>query len=367
MVTALAALLALPARSRAEDEITTPESRAKKVMAAFPEPSAALAFSQKFDLLMGTTPMGTIAFSAAVAEEDGEKVWKFTEAGRMGPMAIDAEGLCGKDLRALGGEHTEKGPDGEKHVAWERTEGGYAIEATRGDGEGVEKEASAPGGAVWGFGGLVLFCRMIPADAVEYVVPLLNPDADEGEELVQSARVRVAGPGKFYVGDKSAESWNCVATKPDGVLTLSFDPARKTLLGLTMQKGEMAMTLLPKMVLDLGQPAKSPQAAALRAALAITIADHAFLDEVTDWPAALEHAKKTGYAQTEEELKSKVREPKQGERSVLEPILSGIGNELTVEKGDPDTKVVYPPRFQGLTFYVREFDGVWKVVRFPGM
>jgi hypothetical protein len=378
MVTALAALLALPARSRAEDEVTTPESRAKKVMAAFPEPSADLAFSAEFDFLVGTAPMGTISFSAAVAEEDGEKVWKFTESGRVGPMTLDAAGICGKDLLTLGGEHAEKTPDGEKHVAWERTEAGYALEVAKGEAEPVEKEVSAPEGAAWSFGGLALFCRMIPAEQVEYLLPVLDPDADDGEQLVEKVRVRVVGAGKFTVGDKSVDSWNCVATKTDGVFTLFFDPARKTLVGMTMQKeGGPPITLAPKgsvpagPKVDLSKPATTAQVAAVRAALAMTVADTAMLDDVTHWPSAIAHIKAAkGITEDvpEEALKQQVLSnlTKQAERAQVEPMLLGILQQIKLEKTeDGDTKAVFPAPVAGLTLYVREVDGVWKLVRFP--
>jgi hypothetical protein len=359
-------LLAATPAARSDDE--TPAQRAKRVAAAFAAPSADTGFDVRLALLQGATLGGTIHLTAAPGEGAEAASWVCEESARAGENEQTSHVVMGKDLVATLGEKAVIGVS-TTEAKFARSPKGYSVTVNKDDEPEATSEVDAPDGALpSSVASLILFCRMVPAAAADYEVPVFDPAPRPGEAPLQPATVHVVGAGKWGFDAPTFDAWTAVASRGGRDIEVAFDPARKTLLGLRMKLKAGEIRFVPWF--DFDAPAPTAALAAARASLAMAIADRKMLEDVVDWDSALERAKKASGddGSTVDAFRKTVLDGLQahGERAGIEGALLLKLPEFIVEAGEGgDTKVTLPAPWKSLTLVVRPVGGVWKVVELP--
>ncbi|MHC5012252.1 MAG: hypothetical protein ACYTG6_15135, partial [Planctomycetota bacterium] len=229
------------------------------------------------------------------------------------------------------------------------------------------------------FASLVLFTRSVLSQGGTFEAPAWSPryNLAAGEKPIEATRITLTGTGPW----QETEALLVEVTRNQREVTLAFHPDTKEVLGIEMRNPARGQTVLllplgegPPDDLGLDRPAETPEAAALRAQLAIATADLDLLTEVIHWPSLHADAISTvpGMDMPLEDYKKQVLDQlasrlQPASRDAVEITLRAAAPNLLVARSGEDRAVVTFPEAQGgQVLEVGRVDGVWYLVKLPG-
>ena len=265
---------------------------------------------------------------------------------------------------------------------WEQKGKAIRVVHTSGSTKPMSRAADVIEPALTSVAGILLFARLAPSSSADYATVRLDPSWNHllGQQPFVGTAIRITVPaeaGKPIQG-----------TAGHGTRTLTFVFDRRMRLPLwftlTPRKGPgLQFGGTPAVQSSDGkvaagtvftQPAKTPEAAALRAAYAFATADRGVLDDVMHWPGL---RKRMGTKVPERvsaeafrkgmlgQLIATVRDPKKPD--TVMPVLLGIAEQLeTAERDGGVRRVTFPERFATRWYDVVQVEGVWHLVGWPG-
>jgi hypothetical protein len=383
---ALAALLLVlaPGLARAEEPApapapapASPADAAKKVRAAFPEPSEKAAFAVEVEVFVGGQVVGTATFSAAADTALDAKVWrlksKFAQGPADAPLAVTtASSTLERTLRLLHEEKVAKQGEKQKTTMAVRSEKGFDVGFTEGEKETVKTVAEAPDDATTDeIAGLLLFLRMCPADPATYEVTTY--DTDERQTRTRKVDVKGAGRLKEESLGLDAEAFVAVLSAGKEVTELFLDPKDRSFLAVhSVDRGFWGARKGLGKVKDAGpvpdykQPAKSAKEAGIRLAMGISTGDLEVLEGTFHWESVPEMFKAMGLEIDDPETaKMMLIEGMKPYLKEMEPAKAWPGVKSLIDSAaetkSEDGTVEVKPSGGMPSYKAKEFDGKWLI------
>lgn len=372
----------LPARA---EEKASPEERYKAVVAAFPAPTVRHDFRFASDVFHEGRSVGPfeVAVRAVGAEaKGGEALWQLRFRYNLGKDTHAEEAYVTRTLQPVRGR-VAKTTDGEE-ATWEWEQTGKAIRVVHKSGstKPMSRSAGVIEPALTTITAILLFARLAPLASEEYATVRLDPTWNllRGQQPFVSTAIQITLPaeaGKPIQGIAGNGARRMTFALDRRMrLPLWFTWATRT--GTALQFGG-TQPVDPKGEVTahdtvFTQAAKTPQAAALRAAYAFATADRHVLDDVMHWPGLRKRMGAKVPARVSPEafrkgmlgqLIATIREPKKPD--AVKPVLLEIADQLkAAEREGGVTRVTFPERFATRWYDVVEVDGVWHLVGWPG-
>lgn len=365
------------------DEDATPASRYAAAVKALPAPSQRRALSFRGPVFREGREVGAFEAVAEVvpsAKTEGEASWRLRFAYNLGPDTYAAEALVTRTLQPVRGKVTTT-TDGED-AAWTWTREGKAIRVvhTSGSTRPMTRAADAVEPALTTVTAILLFARLAPDATTAYATRRFDPTWNVllGQQPYVDAPIRITAPAK------PGSPLQVEAGFGTRTLEAELDRLRRLprWLKLTPRKGpalQFGGTATPATdgIPDddvFTRPAKTPQAAGLRAAYAFATADRAVLDDLMHWPGLRKRmgAKVPTRVSAEAfrkgmlgQLIATVREPRKPD--TVKPVLRDVAGQLTTTERDGGVvRVTFPERFVTRWYDVVEVEGAWRLVGWPG-
>jgi hypothetical protein len=377
------AFLGAPAL-RAGDE-PTPAARYAACAAALPAPSDDGGFVLEGDATVEGHKVGTFRFSARPAPADAPDApaqWAVEEEIALGAgddaVGRKATARLTAQLAPVSGTTHRDDEQGEATFAWQRDGDHYAVVVTGEGMEGRSRQADAETPATTTITAFLLLGRLgAPRDG-EAEVQVLTPEWNPllGEKPWAPARIQPLAKGTWA----GHPALLLTARKEERDLTAAYDPATHALLGLELgSPGHPDVVYAPPPPKDeeppspFDVPAKTPEAAAARAALALATGDVDMFDRSVHWPTVYAaYAKKAGDDADDADTWHAAQIALYREhmpsnpRAMVETVLPGVMEQVTKTRQEDGTVViVFPPLFHELRLVVGEADGLWYLVELP--
>jgi hypothetical protein len=341
-----------------------------------PAPSADQGFVLEGEVRMGGVAGGTFHVSAElVGAGTPDARWKFVERFAIGGGAqkLDGESWVSPGFVLLEGteRHTE-GPT-VKTYAWKRGPGGLEVTSTVGSASPTTASVPWEGPGVLGAAPCLLWFRLVAGTTETVATPYFEAEPEDGRTYREDATLAMAGEVEWE-GRKALQGRG---TRTDRALVAWLDPETKAPLGFDIVVGGRAIQFRTAgsppdpdaPTIDFAAPATTPEAAALRAALAFATADMALVEETFDWPAlhaasgethvSTEEWKQAVLAKLEASLQKNPREMVEGALRMAVPELA------TADAGDGRVRVTFPAMFQSLQLVVGKSGEHWRLVEMP--
>ena len=363
-------------------------SRLRACVARLPEPAAE--YGIRFDgvLVLNGQAHGTCSFRAEPIQRAGRTVWRCTESTLEGTGGLTAgrvaESYADRRMSALFGKETRKGarPEESELWEWDRYKGRVLVAHTPPGGAPLTDHVFRHEGH--GVASLTALF-ILGAAALDEAGPLetvwIEPAGatDDGRQRTSPLRFQARGKGEW----RGVKAHLVEFRLRGGQLVAAYDPITGVFLGATIIDGGTIHFVdradYERTARDdvLKHPARTPEVAAGRALLAISIADLDLLEEVLHWPTFFQRMKKrfpTMPAKDVEEFRGQIMPLLKAEvkqtftREAFDATVRQELAHFVVKKLSPTTAIVTSPKDLSVTsFEVGEFDGVWYLLVFPGL
>lgn len=372
--------------AHAGDQVPEAVTHLRAVLEKLPEPSREAGFVFEGEIVVGGSVEGTFALSAAPAHlpgtEQGPWLWRLEERRARGEgedaVEVRAQAYLERNLSPLRGELSRTQHGETSTWTWMRKDTRISIRKTGPNARPLPRFVEAQRPTLTTLAAAVLLARHAPAAAPSLAGDSFHPDFEVllGQDPFVATELRLEGVETW----RGRPAFLARGRWRGRELTLALDPERRAPLGLRLaRKGESPEELLPRGTGAHGtagdvftRPAKSAQAAALRAGFAFSTNDMEVLGDVIHWPTLRERmGDQVPASVTPEQFRSgllkrleetaKNPQPPEMMRMVLQGMLGTLKEEQTAD----GVKVTFPPMFRGLQVLVAEIEGIWYLIELP--
>lgn len=340
--------------------------------------------------------IGTFHLAASVAPLPGapadgpphwrlveRRVWEEEEAES--PLALTTTAWVDADLLPVAGSVEETDAWGSQtSFAWKRKGESYHVEVRSEERTPLEREAAAEDPALTTLAAFVARGRLAEEDLPAEKVHLWDPTWEylqaEAPFLAGTLTVTIAGR---WQGDPAAlVEWTSETLR----ILVALAPETRALRGAEVHpKHGPPLVFLPgdggaapaddePPALSFHAPATSPEACALRVALAFMTADVDLFDETIHWPSLRKNHPgivkgEVSDAEFRKAIRAQFEAKKQPPqpRAEAEAFLRSIAKDLeTRPNGPAAATIVLPEAFGGMRLGVAKVEDAWFLIRLPG-
>ena len=368
--------LIFPLRARAEDDAPDPAAAYAAEVAALPAPAAEHALRFAGVVRVNGRRMGHAVFEmhpTAGATPQWEAVDHVLLKPDGVPMTETATARMSRALVLASGTVVSTRP-GDGSIAWARTDEGFRATRQNAGSDPTVRDFVHAGTALNTLAATIYVLRQaLPAPATFATTIFEVEDGLKDEPAMDPVVLKVEGRQTISGREVLAAS----GKKSDRELAVIFHPESHEVLGVRLTKKGLTLEILVGD--EWTMPAPDPLAAGLRAALAFGSGDVDLLDDVIHWPSVVAHVLRAKPPKEGQPLptvpqvraallKSWAEALPKNPGEMMKQVLTGLKEEVKQEKqADGTVLLTFPEAFQNLKLVVGQADGVWSLVKLPGV